>query len=514
MRSSLKSISLLSLLLVIVFAGCSDSTAPKLAEPVDGGAQFDGSFDSAGGSFVMQRIEEPLPDHRLLQIELVGSNVQVDPQRETVSLDVAIRNLGPDALYAPATIWLARFVPPGVVPLNADFSQQPVDSILTAPSLARYGYDYSELLGGDGMLAPNELSQAKSWEFLDPQLQSFSFSARAEFGLEPGHPVIAGVVFSDDNRNGIHDEGEGPYSAGGVVIETPSGDQLSAPLQAGGSYRVPVTEAGLYKARFVSMLACFACWCETTENPLNVFISPGPNGQLSSFEHADFGIYPGPCSDPLPQAYPTVLTDQSPDAIDQDSYQAISAQIVGNTFTLRVGYSGCSADHPFTLQVGRTFAKSDPPQTWMLLQHDDRGEACRAYFQRTLSFDLLPIQFALIEDFGAPSKVQLRFRDFTGAETGFTYDPVVLSLQGTVTAIDDQVPVDGGVVIDLKLDSGETAQLHFGSLFTYPPSPSWRTELYQVIAGLEVGNHVTAKGLLAKEGIQLVGLTIDDSQLK
>ncbi len=512
MRSSFASIALCSLVLAFAFTGCSDSTSPTAPSPVDGGAVFDGSFDAGGGSFVMQRIEEPLPDHRLLQIELVGSNVQVDPQQGTVSVDVAMRNLGSDVLYAPATIWLNRFVPPGVVPMNADFNGRAVDSVSTAPTLAIYGYDYSALLGGDGMLAPNELSQVKSWKFLDPDLQSFSFSARAEFGLEPGRPVIAGVVFSDDNRNGIRDDGEGPYLAGGVGIETPSGTQLGAPLQADGSYRVPVTEAGLYKVRFITMLACPACWCETTEDPLNVFISPGPDGQLSSFEHADFGIYPGPCSDPLPQAYPTVLTETPPNEIEQDSYQPISASLAGNTFTIRVGYSGCSADHPFKLQVGRTFMKSNPPQTWMLLQHDDRGEACLAYFERTLSFDLLPIQDALIEDFGSPSKVLLRFRDFTGAETEFTYDPVFILMQGTVTGIDDQVPVDGGVVIDLKLDSGESLQLYFDSLYTYPPPPSWRTELYRVIASLEVGNHVTAKGIVAKAGIHLVGLTIDSSQ--
>lgn len=508
MRSPLASVSLFSSLLIFAFAGCSDTTAPTPSSPTDGGAVFDGSFDAGGGSFVMQRIEEPVPGHLPLLIELVGSNVQVDASLGMVSVDVAIRNAGSEALYAPATIWLNRFAPPDVAPTNADLTGDSADSISTAPTLAVYGFDYSELLGGDGMLAPNESSQPKTWTFHDPGLGSFSFSARAEFGMEPGRPVIAGMLFSDDNQNGIRDDGEGPYFGGGVSIEAPDGSALQAQMDEAGAYRVPVTQAGLYRVRFVSELACPACWCETTPNPLEVFITQGPDGQLNSYEHADFGIYPGPCGDPSPAVHPVVLTELSLDQIEQDSYQPIWAKLVGNTFYIRVGYSGCSPDHPFKLYAGRAFMESDPVQTWMVLQHDDRGEACRTYFEKTLAFDLVPIQDAHIEDYGSPGKVRLRFRDFMGNDSEFLYDPVVILLNGTVTRIDDQVPSDGGVVIELKLDSGETAQVFFGSLFTYPPPPAWRTELYHVITSLVVGDQVMAKGMLVQGGISLVGLTI------
>lgn len=508
MRSSLASFSLSLLLVVLAFGGCSDTTAPAPAAPTDGGAAFDGSFDAGGGSFVMQRIEEPVPGQLPLLIELIGSNIQVDSSLGTVSVDVAIHNAGSSALYAPATIWLSRFSPPGIQPTNADLTGDSRDSILTAPMLAIYGYDYSDFLGGDGMLAPNESSQPKTWIFQDPGAQSFSFTARAEFGMEPGRPVIAGMLFSDDNSNGVRDEGEGPYLAGGVSIEAPDGTLLHAQIDETGAFRVRVAQAGLYRVRFVSELACPACWCETTPNPLEVFITPGPDGQLNSYEHADFGIYPGPCGEPTPPIRPVVLTDLPPDQIAQDSYQPIWAKLVGNTFYIRVGYSGCSPDHPFTLYAGRSFMESDPVQTWMVLQHDDRGEACLAYFENTLAFDLTPIQEAHIQDYGSPGKVLLRFRDFMGNEQEFTYDPVVILLNGIVTRIDDQVPSDGGVVIDLQPESGETVQLLFASLFTYPPPLAWRTDLYQVITSLRVGDQVTAKGMLVQGGISLVGLTI------
>ncbi|MCL1594332.1 MAG: hypothetical protein M3132_08285, partial [Actinomycetia bacterium] len=376
-------------------------------------------------------------------------------------------------------------------------------------TLDTYGFDYSDLLGDDGVLDPDESSQARSWIFHDPGLGSFSFVAEAEFGMEPDRPVISGMLFSDDNRNGVRDEGEGPYFAGGVTVQFPDGSSVHAGPDERGIYRVRVIEPGLHRVVFSSMLACPACYCVTTPNPLDVLLTPGPDGEPQSLEQADFGIYPGPCWDPPPPIpSEVVLTDLSPDEIDQDFYHLISAQLDGESFSIRVGYSGCSPDHPFTLYAGRRFMESMPVQTWMLLAHDDRDEFCLAYFEETLTFDLGPIQDAHIEDYGAPGIVLIRFRDFEGGETEFLLGSELVTLTGVMTRIDDQVPVDGGVVIDLHLDSGEMTKLFFGSLFTEPPPAPWRIELYEVIASLELGDRVEATGAAVPGGLSLRGLTI------
>jgi len=79
---------------------------------------------------------------------------------------------------------------------------------------------------------------------------------------------------------------------------------------------------------------------------------------------------------------------------------------------------------------------------------------------------------------------------------------------GIVTEIVDQVPVDGGVTISLRLGDGQSQRLSFGSLFTYPPPEPERIRLYEVIREVEVGDRVRATGTAGEEGIELESLTI------
>jgi len=350
----------LILFLALYPAACSDSTAPGSDAPPDGGAVFDGAFD--GESFVLKRIDASLVGQQPVFIELIGSNVQLDETNETVSVDVALRNVGPETLYAPATVWLNHFLPTGVAPLNADFVSRGEDS--TANALGSYGYDYTEQLGEDASLGANENSESKTWVLQDPGLLSFSFSARAIFGMEPGRPVISGYVFSDENRNGIRERNELPYRAGGITVEFPDGSVMSVEIAESGAYRVPVKQTGLHTVRFASFLECVACWCETTPNPLEVMLTPGPDGEPRSFTQAHFGIYPGPCFDPPTRPIPpVVLTDTPPEDIDQDPYRLLGSGLSGELLRLRVGYSGCSEEHPFTLYSSPGFMESLPVQT-------------------------------------------------------------------------------------------------------------------------------------------------------
>ena len=86
--------------------------------------------------------------------------------------------------------------------------------------------------------------------------------------------------------------------------------------------------------------------------------------------------------------------------------------------------------------------------------------------------------------------------------------PVVVV--GEVMTVDDRVPVDGGVTIDIGLDGGESERLLFGSLFTYPAPSQERLDLYQVIVELEIGDRVQATGSRTVDGIEIEELVILD----
>lgn len=78
--------------------------------------------------------------------------------------------------------------------------------------------------------------------------------------------------------------------------------------------------------------------------------------------------------------------------------------------------------------------------------------------------------------------------------------PGVVRITGTVTELDDDTPVDGGVTIVVADRKRGSVTLSFGSLFTHPPPTPDRQELYQDIQKVGVGDVVTATATTEAEG--------------
>ena len=408
-RTLLVSLALLSMLLLL--SACGDTNEPALTPSGDAG--FQGNFDASGGSFLLSRIDQPgvVP----LRIDLIGSNLKVDPATSTLSIDVEVVNRGRLPLYPQALIWVSQFNPISVSVLNPDIVPPAVGPM--DPNF--FGFDYSQLLGDDGVLAPGEHSQPHIWIFSDPEMQSFSFFARAEFAPENPTGGISGRVFMDANRDGIPQPDEGPFPGSVVMVTTPSGDHLRAMPDSMGVYRVPAREAGLYELRLDIMLDCI--WCITTPNPLQVILSTTPDGSPRSFDHADFGAVLGPCSPPpIPQV---VMFGGAPgDLQPQDWYRLLDSRLMGTELRLHVGFSGCSPDHPFQLFAG--LPAPDPglpeiPQTWLRLTHDSHGELCEAWFERDLVYDLQPILDAFGMGPDGSGMIHLTLEDPTGQVVEF-----------------------------------------------------------------------------------------------
>lgn len=413
--SSLRVLATTALVGCLGWGGCSDSTDPTRTGQEDSEVVFGGAVDPEAGGFVLERIEQlgPLP----LFVELVGSNLELEPGEETVSLDVAIRNVGADPLLAPAAVWVGRFFPANVTVLNPDMrTARDVDAIPPLP----FGFDYADLLGEDGVLTPQELSGAKTWIFHVPGLASFSFEAHAIFGTGPESPVISGILFIDTDENGRYDASDEPYPGGHVQVRGPDGFRGAAHSGSDGRYVATAEQPGLYTLEFNPFLDNGPLGCFTTPNPLEVVLAPGPGGGAQSFHHADFGIRPGSCP---PADARVILTDMEPDEIEQDVYQLGGAELMDDRFRMLVEFSGCQPDHPFTLYVSRGFTGTDPVQTWALLAHDDLDEPCDAAFSRTLEFDLAPLRQAYVERYGEPGEVRVLFQDYWGNRTGFLFGP-------------------------------------------------------------------------------------------
>lgn len=406
----------------LLAAGCFQSTEPPLGGTGDGLDDFTGNLDPATGSFVLKSLDVPVADGTPVRVDLIGRFLRTPVAAGQIAVGVRVRNADRRSLYAPAEIVVGNFHPPSVsiVPESADWitclRDSAGDSTNAIPGGCLYGFVYSDLLGDDGILSPGEVSGEKMWLFYDPENVAFSFAAHARFGMAPDRARIMGMFFGDANRNGIRDGDEGPFGGGAVYVTGPGYQDRYIQVGPDATYTVFVSEPGIYTLRAVPPPTFGLVPVEfTTPNPLEVLINPGGDGGLRSFLHADFGL----ANAVPPPAVPPVLFAASADSLTLDGYALLRVGLDGHVLKLRVGYSGCSPDHPFQLYAVGGIFESVFPQMRLLLSHDDRGELCDAYFERDLAYDLTPI----LEKTGGGAMVRLLFEDSTGEVHTFDLNP-------------------------------------------------------------------------------------------
>lgn len=373
-----------ALLLLLAACGSDDPVQPDPQQP-DPAARFDGNYD--GEALVMQRTDVPLPDGSSVPVDLVASRIAYDSSTQRLQVVVALRNASQIPLYAPARVGLSDFVPDTVLPLDADVFEDVVP---------RWWYDYSGALGEDGMLGPGEQSDGVLWTLQLPEPGSFSFAAVARFSPDADRPVLGGRVFQDLDRDGQVDPDE-PGSFGDVEVQFPDGHLLLAHPREDGRWAVPVSEAGLYQARWISPPTFgFAPVCLTTPSPIQILLTPGPDGRPRSFRSANFGVDPQPC---LPgRDMPILVSDAPPDSLGSAPWSLVDIVYVPPDAALvegleiSVGISGCQPEHPLAFVILRPVDRFDPTRMGATIYHDDLGELCDAWFNVSRRVDVAELR--------------------------------------------------------------------------------------------------------------------------
>lgn len=399
-----------AVLLGLGLAGCSDSTDIPASDPVgSGGALVTGGVDPGAGSFVLQTLTIAPDRLTRIPIQLIGNNLVVTGDSNQVALDVAIRNLWSGPLYSPALVAIYDFAPGGVLPVNADGVIVPMGPDGSPIGEDQYYYNYSDQMGDDGMLAAGETSEARTWIFDDPALVSFSFGARAEFGLEPDRPRIGGVCFWDRNANGIRDPEDGPMPAGLVFLTTPGGETTRTYCDDQGTYSFPVHQSSLYTLTFDPLIDTLIPIFFTTPYPLQVLLTPGPDGLPNSYLEAHFGM----ANQMTPRPEPVQFTDLPADSLQQVHWNFIDAEVLPDiTLRMRVGLSGCQPVQPASLYMSGGFMESEPVQANIVFVNESQ-EVCGAYWETSYDFDLAPLYRQYLDAYG-PGVVVLNLRDFQG----------------------------------------------------------------------------------------------------
>ncbi len=291
--------ALLAFPVMFLLQSCAEHVTPDPAP--NGDTDFSGNYDSGSGE--MEFAVESPPG---VSMRLVASGIILDAN-DLLHVNVSIRNDGSESVPGPAGVLVSHFQPFWVTPVNTDCPVPipadstepwpplpwplpvPGDSTVTPlPPIPFPGgcfFDHRGTYGDDGMLAAGETSAAVEWIFTGTGGDSFAFHARLVTEPAPQDGVISGVVFEDHNENGQRDLEEPGIAGVGVGLVMPDLVRIQVTDEL-GRYVFEVQDPGLYTLDLTIPDGARA----TTPEELQVLIVRRPDGSLSGFLHADFGL--------------------------------------------------------------------------------------------------------------------------------------------------------------------------------------------------------------------------------
>ena len=87
-----------------------------------------------------------------------------------------------------------------------------------------------------------------------------------------------------------------------------------------------------------------------------------------------------------------IITDIPPEVLQLEPFSLNGIEIVEDTITLNISYSGGCKNHSFSLYMSpAAFLESYPVQANLYLRHNGNSDACEAAINETISFNLQPI---------------------------------------------------------------------------------------------------------------------------
>lgn len=394
----------LALFAVMLVVGCGDEVGPG-DTPATGSLEFSGGYDAGFQEFalVAAAAESSLADH--FAVELVTGGLQLDPTTQRISVQVAIHNLGM-ALHPPVVLWLQEISPLAVALDNPDLIPVAGHAFGVAPPAA--GYDYSELLGDDAVLASGETSRCKLWRLRDPILQSFVCTGRIDAGLTPGVPRLTGRVWRDTNVNGLLDAAEEGATNARVRVDTPESALLRVTVDSEGRFGLPLSSPGSYQ------LTCEAGQPGAppfyiTPNPLDLVVRADGHGDPQSVQAADFGITWGGG----PGTTALEFTGAPLESLHAAPWDFLGALIGDDYLSVYLRFTGCQAAQPWTCYIADAFTPGDPVQVDAVLVHDLQ-EDCETSFASVVSFPLNPLRLRYEMSIGSGDTLVVNLHDFAG----------------------------------------------------------------------------------------------------
>lgn len=261
-----------------LISSCSDNpTATSTFASMEGGGKID---PGAGDEILLSTVDMGPGFQGFVEVWAYDLAAESD---SVVGFDLVILNRTNGDIPPPLLFLITSIVPNTVTCFNPDGYMR--DRIPF--------YDLSDDLGNDGLLTPGEATAPVRVRFRSPAPMAFSIGFRLSIGEIVRHGMIAGVVFHDHNENGIYDERFEPGIPDVAVrLQTAPGDSAAnarsvvVRTDRDGRYAFAGLPAGVYKIEALLLTGLRP----TTPNPLLVALVKLPDGTVSSFLGAHFGV--------------------------------------------------------------------------------------------------------------------------------------------------------------------------------------------------------------------------------
>jgi hypothetical protein len=212
-------------------------------------------------------------------IEVWARNLYA-PSDSIVTFDLVLVNKTNRDIFPPLHFVITQIRPNVVTVLNPDGF---------TPDRHPF-FDFSGKLGDDGKLTPGERTGQVELRFGMPELMAFSLGFRIVVGEPEAKGAIGGVVFKDLNEDGKWDSEREPGIPEFPVELRPAAADPERTMiirtDRSGRYRFEGLGVGVYQV--TAMAAPGAK--HTTENPLLVTLVELPDGTVTRFDSAHFGM--------------------------------------------------------------------------------------------------------------------------------------------------------------------------------------------------------------------------------
>jgi len=264
-------------ILVLGLAGCSEDLTTQA--PPGGNDPATGVFrvDMGSGDVDFEIIslkngdpEDPIEG----PFAIIGRNIRYDTELGALVVDLSVKNLGENTFDEAVMLTFLSLLPDSVTVLNPDNEENGAGAAIEF-----------EFENDDGQWTPGEESLLRETHFGVEQGISIGFTARLDTGIGAGLGSIGGMVWNDENGDGIMDEGEAGVEGAMLELSAENMEAMTTLSMEDGTYRFDDLESGFYQVVRKPMDGMVG----TTSDMIYVILVH-EDGTVSSFMAANFGV--------------------------------------------------------------------------------------------------------------------------------------------------------------------------------------------------------------------------------